>query len=71
MSTRFEVRLDGFGWPAVWDKDTGCFIPGHFSHESAAAERAEMLNNGRAPIATSAPPATKKSRAVSDDPTLF
>ena len=75
MNTRFEARLNGFGWPAVWDKTGGCFLPGHYPTFAEAIERATMLNDGRAPVATSAPPAsttsTRKSKAVDDEPTLF
>jgi len=72
MNTRFQARLDGFGWPAIWDTAAACFLPGRFDTLPKAAERAEILNDGRAPVATSAaPPPSKKPKPPVDEPTLF
>ena len=73
MNTRFEAKADGYGWPAVWDTVTRAFLPGRFDTLALASERADLLNDGRAPVNTSAPSAItpRKQKRVDDEPTLF
>jgi hypothetical protein len=71
VHTRFEARLDGYGWPAVWDNLAGCFLPGRFPDLGEARKRATMLNTGRAPVGASAASPIRKRRPAVDEPTLF
>lgn len=71
MNTRFEVRLDGYGWHAIWDREAGSFLPGRFADLARAHERAEMLNSGRAAAGASGTSSVKKPASVDEQPTLF
>ena len=47
-ATRFELRIDGYGWHRIWDREMERFLPDRHQEREDAEMRVWLLNQGAA-----------------------